>query len=259
MVNGTMVGFTKNLPVATACWVDPGSSPDVFYSVTVAPGQVFQVDIQGAQTYNLSLFPSGQSCNLAASCVARENTNLFHYNATGVTENLVLAIQASGTPSTFVLSALSQPLPSTVAGFGESCTAAPAYNAPAIGMSSLLYGTTANSSNDIGSTSTTCPSLAGRDNVYAVTVPAGRSVTAFVFPLTMWDVSIAPIAPLANCSASSTCIGSSGNTDLDGIGEAVGITNPTATTQTIYFVVDSAKLPSDPTGSGRFYLYLQSQ
>jgi hypothetical protein len=230
--------------------------PDLFYSVTVPPGQTLVLAVSSTQDMTLSLFQPGASCATPTSCLGREVTSLVHSNVTNASENLLIAVEPySGAAATYQLFAALQ-TPGVILG-SETCSGPIMLPFPPLNSSVIRTGNTTGAFNDVDSTTTSCPFLKGPDQVYAVTVPAGKTLTVKAAPATMWDISVAIMNPLSCSATASVCLSPDGDSNESGRSETVNYANSTAVDQTINIVIDSF-FTSGTLSSGPFRIYLSN-
>jgi hypothetical protein len=89
----------------------------------------------------------------------------------------------------------------------------------------------------------------GRDRAFAITIPAGRTLTVTVTPRSSWDPALAVVTDCA--SAGPSCLGFV-DVGVSGAAETVGYANTTAGALPVYVLVDSYTLGT--SGAGPFTL-----
>jgi len=116
-------------------------------------------------------------------------------------------------------------------------------SAPAITTSTVVYGTTSDSTQF--RTSSGCSNLSAAANgvqYHRVTVPAGQRLAAMMYPLTAFNGHIRlydATAAVNSCDASAACVASSDKTSTTGGSESFVWTNTTAEPRTVALLVGS--------------------
>ncbi len=128
------------------------------------------------------------------------------------------------------------PLPidaGTVVGSTDTCAQPPDITTAAMAATGVtLTGSTAGFANDIAMPNNTCTGYptAGPDAIYALDLPAGRTITATAAG--SWDIALMLVTP---CSTTPTCLRGDDN-GLSGVTESVTYATPAA--GRVYVVVD---------------------
>lgn len=250
-LTGDLAGFTLDYSAGTSCAsntlgverVYRLAIPDNQVAVVTATPTVTSPDA-GAPNLMMNLYGSVATCDGASrTCLASANStgrggveSIRRTNASGATENVLLAVADTTNLSTdrrFTLSATLSAIPA-----GELCGASAQVITGTTTLTGLSWAGFGRDYN-VPSTSTTCEYYPDADRVFAVTVNNGQTMTATVTPeATDGGFGADPIinlyeAPASNC-AGATCVDSS---DVSGTTESVSYQNTSGSAKTLYIVV----------------------
>lgn len=250
LVGETSRGYAENTAAGgTACRL--GSGGDHVYEMLVPAGKKATVKVTPTDgsfdpVVNLVAGPAS-ACGASGSCVVggvdAANGALAETiswsNATGADATVFVVVDSltSGTTAQGVYD-LDAKL--TDSSFGDTCAAAKTIAVTGTTPTVLSGETLTDYVSDYG-TGTNCSGASGPDHLYKVDVPPSSRLTATVKPLSVpaaWDPSL-NLQTTASCGVTPrVCIS---GTDVGGSGasETLKYTNITATTQTIYVVVET--------------------
>lgn len=242
LTNQTTLGYQNDYSGGQYCLADNG--PDRVYRVTVPSGQRLTAVAQPSANVDVGLeflLAPASNCDDAPRTCLDANDMAFQgqpdalawNNSTGAALDVFVVVDSyypNQFHGPFDLSVALAPAP-----IGDICATATILAGPG-----TVSGSTAGAFDDYHpATTCTGDTVFGFDRVYAISVPAGKTLTATATPATMTeDVGIYLLPGPATACGTATCLAGK-DQGFGGAAETLAWTNSSASAQSVFIVVDS--------------------